>query len=166
MANVRFLELLAKEYPNLEAATSEIINLTAILSLPKGTEYFLSDLHGEHEAFIHMLKSASGTIKDKIDEYYGEILSEKERDDLAALVYNPEAEIKRRKVSEKDFDKWCKAVIYRLITICKSVSSKYTRSKVRRSLPKYSAYIMDELLHADDEENRIHYYQEIINSFI
>ncbi|MCQ2551177.1 MAG: fructose-1,6-bisphosphatase [Clostridia bacterium] len=166
MANIRFLELLAKDYPNLEAATSEIVNLTAILSLPKGTEYFLSDLHGEHEAFIHMLKSASGTIKDKIDENYGEFLSEKERDDLAALIYNAEAEIKRRKKSEKDFNKWCKAVIYRLITICKSVSTKYTRSKVRRNLPKYSAYIIDELLHADDEENRLQYYQEIINTIV
>lgn len=166
MANVRFLELLAKEYPNMEAATSEIVNLTAILSLPKGTEYFLSDLHGEHEAFIHMLKSASGTIKDKIDEHYGEILSEKERDNLAALIYNPEAEIKRRKKSEKDFGKWCKNAIYRLLTICKSVSTKYTRSKVRRSLPKYSAYIMDELLHADDEENRLNYYEQIINTIV
>lgn len=166
MANIRFLELLAKDYPNIEAATSEIINLTAILSLPKGTEYFLSDLHGEHEAFIHMLKSASGTIKDKIDEHYGQVLSEKERDALAALIYNPEAEIKRRKKSEKDFNKWVRTVIYRLITICKSVSTKYTRSKVRRNLPKYSAYIMDELLHADDEENRLHYYDEIINSIV
>lgn len=166
MANIRFLELLAKDYPNLEAATSEIVNLTAILSLPKGTEYFLSDLHGEHEAFVHMLKSASGTIKDKIDEHYSDILSDKERDDLAALIYNPDAEIKRRKKSEKDFGKWEKTVVYRLLTICKSVSTKYTRSKVRRNLPKYSAYIMDELLHADDEENRLHYYQEIINSIV
>ncbi len=166
MANLRFLELLAKDYPNMEAATSEIVNLTALMALPKGTEYFLSDLHGEHEAFVHMIKSASGTIKDKIDEHFGEVLSDQERDALAALVYNAEAEIKRRKKSEKDFGKWCKTVIYRLLTICKSVSTKYTRDKVRKSLPKYSAYIMDELLHADDEENRAHYYQEIINSIV
>lgn len=166
MADLKFLNLLAMDYPNIKAASAEIINLRAILALPKGTEYFLSDLHGEHEAFIHMLKSASGTIKGKIDEYYGGVLSEADRDDLAALIYNAEAEIKRRKVSEVDFDKWCTTVIYRLVTICKSVSTKYTRSKVRRRLPKYAGYSMDELLHADDEENRLYYYSEIIKSIV
>ena len=97
MADIKFLELLSKDYPNIQAASAEIINLRAILALPKGTEYCLSDLHGEHEAFIHMLKSASGTIKAKIDEHYSGILSEKDRDDLASLIYNAEAEIKRRK---------------------------------------------------------------------
>ena len=106
MADLKYLELLAKDYPNLEAASAEIINLNAILALPKGTEYFLSDLHGEHEAFIHMLKSASGTIRMKIDEHYGGILSEQDRDDLAALIYNPQAELKRRHKSEADFNKW------------------------------------------------------------
>ncbi len=166
MADLKYLELLSKEYPNLEAASSEIINLNAILALPKGTEYFLSDLHGEHEAFIHMLKSASGTIRMKIDEYYGGILSEQDRDDLAALIYNAEAELKRRHKNEKDFDKWCTTVIYRLITICRSVSTKYTRSKVRKLLPKHLAYAMDELLHADDESNKNHYYESIIKSIV
>lgn len=106
MAGIKFLELLSKDYPNIKAATAEIINLNAILALPKGTEYFLSDLHGEHEAFVHMLKSASGTIKAKIDEHYGRVLSEGDREDLAALIYNAKAEINRRKKSEKDFDKW------------------------------------------------------------
>ncbi len=166
MADIKYLELLSKDYPNIKAATAEMINLSAILALPKGTEYFLSDLHGEHEAFIHMLKSASGTIKSKIDEQYAGILSEGDREDLAALIYNPEAEIKRREKSEPDFDKWCMTIIYRLVTICKSVSTKYTRSKVRRKLPKYLDYAMDELLHADDEENRSHYYHEIINTIV
>lgn len=166
MADLKFLNLLAKDYPNVKAASEEIINLRAILALPKGTEYFLSDLHGEHEAFIHMLKSASGTIKIKIDECYGGVLSESDRDDLAALIYNAEAEIKRRKKSENDFDKWCTTVIYRLVTICKAVSTKYTRSKVRRRLPMYADYSIDELLHADDEENRLHYYSEIIRSIV
>ncbi|MDY2960355.1 MAG: fructose-1,6-bisphosphatase [Hornefia sp.] len=166
MADIKYLELLAKDYPNIEAASAEIINLNAILALPKGTEYFLSDLHGEHEAFIHMLKSASGTIRSKIDEHYGGVLSEQDRSDLAALIYNADAEIKRRKKSEKDFAQWCTTVIYRLITICKSVSTKYTRSRVRRRLPKYLDYAMDELLHADDEENKNHYYESIINSII
>ena len=93
MADIKYLELLSKDYPNIAAASAEIINLNAILALPKGTEYFLSDLHGEHEAFIHMLKSASGTIRSKIDEHYGGILSEQDREDLAALIYNADAEI-------------------------------------------------------------------------
>ena len=166
MADIKYLNLLSRDYPNIKAATAEMINLSAILALPKGTEYFLSDLHGEHEAFIHMLKSASGTIKTKIDEQYAGILSETDREDLAALIYNPEAEIKRREKSEPDFDQWCMTIIYRLVTICKSVSTKYTRSKVRRMLPKYLDYAMDELLHADDEENRAHYYHEIINTIV
>ena len=166
MADLKYLNRLAKDYPNIMAASAEIINLKAILALPKGTEYFLSDLHGEHEAFIHMLKSASGTIKGKIDEHYGSVLSEKDRDDLAALIYNAEAEIARRKKTESNFDDWCSTAIYRLITICKSVSTKYTRSRVRNRLPKYMDYSMDELLHADDDANRAHYYEQIINSVV
>ena len=137
MADLKYLKRLSRDYPNIKAASAEIINLKAILALPKGTEYFLSDLHGEHEAFIHMLKSASGTIKMKIDEHFENILSEKERDDLAALIYNAEAEIARRKKIEPNFNDWCSIAIYRLITICKSVSTKYTRARVRKRLPKY-----------------------------
>ncbi|MBQ9179590.1 MAG: fructose-1,6-bisphosphatase [Firmicutes bacterium] len=161
-----FLELLSKKFPNKMAATAEIINLRAILALPKGTEYFLSDLHGEHEAFIHMIKSASVVIKAKIDEIYDDELNDEERDELAALIYNPEAEIKRRKKSEEDFDRWCYIAIFRLLQVCKAVSTKYTRSKVRKALPKYFGYAMDELLHADDEENRTHYYDEILQSIV
>ena len=106
MADIKLLELLSKDYPNIRAATAEIVNLNAILALPKGTEYFLSDLHGEHEAFIHMLKSASGTIKHKIDEHYGRVLNEEDREALAALIYDPQAELKRRKNSNINFDKW------------------------------------------------------------
>jgi len=161
-----FLELLAEKFPNRMAATAEIINLRAILALPKGTEYFLSDLHGEHEAFIHMVKSASGVIKAKIDEAFDDELTEEECNELASLIYNPEAEIKRRKKSEQDFDRWCYIAIYRMLQVCRSVSTKYTRSKVRKALPKYFGYAMDELLHADDEENRTHYYDEIFQSII
>lgn len=96
MSDIRFLTLLADRYPNVQAASAEIINLSAILALPKGTEYFFSDLHGEHEAFVHMLKSCSGTIKDKIDERFGDELTEEERDGLAALFYDAGAEIRRR----------------------------------------------------------------------
>lgn len=158
-----FLKLLANKFPNAKAATSEIINLRAILALPKGTEYFLSDLHGEHEAFIHMIQSASGIIKSKIDELFEGKLTEKERYDLAALIYNPKAEIKRRQ-KQSDYYEWCYKSIYNMIDVCRSVSTKYTRSKVRNLLARDYAYILDELLHADDEANRAHYYKEIITA--
>lgn len=166
MIDKHFLRLLAKDYPNIKKASAEIINLRAILALPKGTEYFLSDIHGEHEAFIHMLKSASGVIRSKIDEVFRSELSEEERDRLAGLVYNAEAEIMRVRKEGADYDMWCRHNIFRLILILKSVSTKYTRSKVRKRMPKEFGYIMDELLHADDEANKAHYYGEIINSLI
>ncbi len=166
MFEEKYLKLLAKEYPSIEKASAEIINLRAILSLPKGTEYFFSDLHGEHEAFVHMMKSASGVIHSKIEELFERRLPEKDREQLASLIYNAEAELERRHKEESDMDEWCKMAIYRLIEVCKSVSTKYTRSKVRKRLPKDSAYILDELLHADDEANRAHYYSEIINSIV
>ncbi len=166
MVDKRLLKHLSKKYPDVKSATEEIVNLSAILSLPKGTEYFLSDLHGEHEAFIHMLKSASGVIKAKIEEIFGPDLNRDERNELAALVYNAQAEMKRRKKSEADFNKWCKISILRLVLICKAVSTKYTRSKVRKRLPKEFAYILDELLHADDEANKGNYYGQIINSIV
>lgn len=166
MIDKQYLELLSKDYPNRKAATSRIINLRAVLALPKGTEYFLSDLHGEHEAFVHMIKSASGVIRAKVDEIFGNEMTEEDRYDLAALVYNAKAEIKRKKKEDRNFNSWCFATIYRMIQICKSVSTKYTRSKVRKELPGYWGYIIDELLHADDEANRSHYYNEIIASIV
>ena len=166
MIDQRLLRHLSKKYPNIKAATEEIVNLSAILALPKGTEYFLSDLHGEHEAFIHMLKSASGVIRSKIEEFFGPELTRDERDELAALVYNAEAEIKRRKRSGEDFEKWCKVSIFRLVVICKSVTNKYTRSKVRKRLPKEYAYIIDELLHNSDDENKGNYYGQIIATIV
>lgn len=166
MIDKHLLRHLSKKYPNVKAATEEIVNLNAILSLPKGTEYFLSDLHGEHEAFVHMLKSASGVIKSKIDEIFGPDLSSEERAELASLVYNADAEIKRKKKSEADFEKWCKESIFRLVLICKSVSDKYTRSKVRKRLPKEYTYILDELLHAEDEANKGNYYGQIISTIV
>ena len=166
MIDQRLLRHLSKKYPNIKAATEEIVNLSAILALPKGTEYFLSDLHGEHEAFIHMLKSASGVIRSKIEEFFGPELTRDERDELAALIYNAEAEIKRRKRSGEDFEKWCKVSIFRLVVICKSVTNKYTRSKVRKRLPKEYAYIIDELLHNSDDENKGNYYGKIIANIV
>ena len=166
MDNEQFLKLLSKDFPTVKKASAEIINLMAILSLPKGTEYFFSDLHGEHEAFVHMIKSASGVIILKINELFGKSLSNRERGWLASLIYNPEAEISRCKKAGVEMGDWYKVSIYRLIEVCKSVSTKYTRSKVRKRLPKGADYILDELLHADDEANREHYYEEIINSIV
>ncbi|MGI6722496.1 MAG: fructose-1,6-bisphosphatase [Anaerovoracaceae bacterium] len=162
----RLLKLMAKKYPNRKSATGEIINLRAVLALPKGTEYFFSDLHGEYEAFVHMLKSASGVIKSKIDEIFAGEMDDEEREQLASLIYNAKAELRRRKAEEPNFNRWCYKTIYRLIQVCKSVSTKYTRSKVRKQLPEYWGASMDELLHADDEANRAHYYGEIITSVI
>lgn len=166
MNDLRFLNLLSEKYPNVWAAAAEIINLRSITALPKGTEYFLSDLHGEHEAFVHMIKSASGNIKYKIDNHFEGVLSEEDRDALAALIYDADSELKRRKKSEDDFDKWCSQVIYHLIDVCWLVSSKYTRKKVRKRMPPYLGDAMDELLHSKDEENKAHYYDAIISSVL
>lgn len=163
----KFLELLVQKYPNRVAAAAEIINLRAILALPKGTEYYLSDLHGEHEAFIHMIKSASGVIRSKVDELFNDEMDEEGRDRLSSLIYNAEAEIARvKKDPNIDFNSWCYKNIFRLILVCQSCANKYTRSKVRKRLPEYWAYSLDELLHAEDEANKGNYYSQIINSVI
>lgn len=165
--NLKFLKLLSEKYPNRQAASAEIINLSAILALPKGTEFYLSDLHGEHEAFIHMIKSGSGVIRTKIDEIFSEELSREECDKLASLVYNATAEIKRVKKDKNiDFKQWSIENIFRLLLICKSCTNKYTRSKVRKKLPKYWAYSLDELLHTGDEPNKSNYYSGIISSIV
>ena len=166
MSDIQFLQLLAEKYPNRSAARTEIINLRAILALPKPTEFFLSDIHGEYDAFHYFVRSGSGMIRMRIDEAFGNILTEKECDDLASLIYNPDAEIARRKKSEPDFDEWCRIAIRRLITICRIVSNKYTRSKVKKKLPPASAYVMDELLFADDVPDRHKYYDEITDTIL
>ena len=130
----KYLKLLAKEYPTIDSVASEMVNLSAIRSLPKGTEYFFSDLHGEYEAFLHMLKSASGIIKKKIDLVFGKTVSNAEREALASLIYYPEKEIKALSGRNLITDEWKRLTIYRLILICESVSAKYTRSRVRKPL--------------------------------
>ena len=165
MTDEHYLKLLAKKYPNAEAAASEIINLRAIMSLPKGTEYFFSDLHGEHEAFLFQLKSASGVVRKKIDELFEQSISGEERAALAKLVYYPELELSCARKRE-NFADWCRITIYRLVEVCKEASSKYTRSKVRKKLPENFAYIIDELLHADGGKNKPHYHSEIIRTIV
>ena len=166
MPDINYLKLLAEKYPNRRRARTEIINLRAILALPKATEFFLSDIHGEYDAFHYFVRSGSGMIRMRIDEVFGNILTESECDDLASLIYNPEAEMARREKNEHDFDAWSKVAIRRLIAICRVVSNKYTRSKVKRRLPELSSYIMDELLFMDDVPDRHKYYDEIIDTII
>ena len=162
----KYLKLLAKEYPNIDSAASEMVNLSAIRSLPKGTEYFFSDLHGEYESFLHMLKSASGMIKIKIDIVFGKTVSKAERENLANLIYYPEKEIKSLKEKNLLTDEWKRLSIYRLILVCEAVSAKYPRSRVRKSAPKELVYILDELLNVTDDVNKDFYYDEIINTII
>lgn len=167
MRDLAYLKLMAREYPTIKAASSEIINLTAIQGLPKGTEYFFSDLHGEYEAFVHLLKSASGIIREKITETFSHIMPEKEEAQLARLIYYPERILSQMELKGQVDDDWQRVTIYRLVQICKVVSSKYTRSKVRKKLPPEFAYVIDELLHVDyNDDNKRIYYNEIIRSII
>ncbi|WP_303820124.1 fructose-1,6-bisphosphatase [Ruminococcus flavefaciens] len=164
--DMKYLRLLAKEYPTIESAASEIINLSAIRSLPKGTEYFFSDMHGEYEAFLHMLRSASGMIKIKIDLVLGKTVSAADREKLAELIYYPEKEISRLTVSGELSDEWKRLSIYRLILVCETVSAKYTRSRIRKRIPEDMVYILDELLNVTDDVNKDYYYDEIISAII
>lgn len=164
--DVRSLELLSKQYPTIQSATAEVINLNAIKCLPKGTEYFFSDLHGEYEGFIHLLRSASGVIRTKIEELFGCTISKEERENLAELIYHPERVLKNSERTEKEDKEWQTIMIYRLVKVCKTCSTKYTRSKVRKKMPQEYAYIIDELLHADVDLDKEFYYQEIIRSII
>ncbi|MBP3857932.1 MAG: fructose-1,6-bisphosphatase [Ruminiclostridium sp.] len=162
----KYLTMLAKEYPTIESAAAEIINLSAIRSLPKGTEYFFSDMHGEYEAFLHMLRSASGMIKNKIDTALGKTVSNYDRERLAALIYYPEKELKRLASAEEITDEWRSLTIYRLIIVLEAVSAKYTRSRIRKRVPEDLVYILDELLNVTDDVNKDFYYDEIINSIL
>lgn len=167
MRDLDYLKLLAKEYPTVRLACSEIINLRAIMGLPKGTEYFFSDLHGEYEAFLHLLKSSSGIIREKIRQTFGYIIPEEEQMDLANLIYYPDRVMNKMTLAGKNTEDWQKVTIYRLVRICKEVSSKYTRSKVRKKMPQEFAYAIDELLHVDDnDENKKVYYSEIIQTIL
>lgn len=169
MSNIKYLELLAKDFPNIGSVANEIINLKAIRRLPKGTEYFFSDLHGEYSAFSHMLRSASGIIKTKINDIFETTVTEEERNQLATLIYYPEAALANvnETLQDRELDEWKKITIFRLIQMCKIVSTKYTRSKVRKKIPSDYAYIIDEMLHADyGDYDKKKYYNEFINSII
>jgi len=165
--DVHYLKMLAKQYPTVQAASSEIINLQAILNLPKGTEHFISDVHGEYEAFLHILNSASGVVREKLDELYGNSLSRSDLDQLATLIYYPEEKIEEVRQTDQDIEEWYRITLHRLIEVCRLVCSKYTRSKVRKALPKEYAYIIDELLHTHYEDSdKRDYYENIIATII
>lgn len=150
--DIRYLELLAQNFRNIAAASTEIINLEAILNLPKGTEHFLADIHGEYEAFQHVLKNGSGSIKRKVNEIFGNTLRESEKKELCTLIYYPREKLELVKAKEKQIDEWYMVTLNQLIKVCQSVSSKYTRSKVRKALPPEFSYIIQELLHESSAE--------------
>lgn len=166
-AEKKYLELLAEKFPTVQEVCTEIINLQAILNLPKGTEHFLSDLHGEYESFLHILKNASGVIKAKIDETFQNSMTNEERKKLATLIYYPEEKLELIKKQNNQMEEFYRITLYRLIEVCKVVSSKYSRSKVRKAMPKEYEYIIDELLHAKQNMNdKEFYYNQIINTII
>ena len=165
--DLRYLHLLSNTYPTVADAASEIINLEAIQNLPKSTEHFLADLHGEHEAFIHVLKNASGNIKRKVGEIFGNTIRETEKKELCTLIYYPEQKLELIKAAEEDLDDWYRITIHQLVRVCRDVSSKYTRSKVRKNLPEEFSYIIEELLHErTDDQDKAAYVAVIVDTVI
>jgi len=164
---LRYLNMLARQYPTVQAASTEIVNLQAIMSLPKGTEHFISDVHGEYEAFLHILHSCSGVVREKIDELFATNVSRSERDQLGTLIYYPEEKLEELREQIDDLSEWYRITLHRLVEVCRLVTSKYTRSKVRTALPKEYAYILEELIHTRSEEaDKRDYYENIINTII
>ena len=164
---LQYLQLLSKTFPTIADASTEIINLQAILNLPKGTEHFLADIHGAYESFQHVLKNASGNIKRKVNELFGNQIRDTELRDLCTLIYYPEQKLEMVKLVEEDINDWYHITIHQLVTICRDVSSKYTRSKVRKSLPKEFSYIIQELLHEhSDDIDKAGYVTAVIDSMI
>lgn len=164
---LRYLQRLAELFPNIAKASTEIINLQSILNLPKGTEHFITDIHGEYEAFSHVLRNGSGAVKKKIDDVFGHTLGRAEKKGLATLIYYPREKIDLVKKKEEHMDDWYRITLYRLIEVCKTVASKYTRSKVRKALPKDFAYVIEELITEKSEVlDKGAYYDSIVDTII
>ena len=164
---LRYLKMLARQYPTVRAAGTEIINLQAILNLPKGCEHFISDVHGEHEAFLHILNSCSGVVRERLDLLFANSIPRAELDQLATLIYYPEEKLEELKPQIADLDEWYRITLHRLIELCRLVSSRYSRSKVRKALPSDYAYIIEELLHThSDEFDKREYFENIIATII
>ncbi len=166
--NMKYLRLLSEKYPSIRATTREIINLTAILNLPKGTEHFMSDLHGEYEAFCHILNNCSGVIREKLDLIYADSLSAEEKDELCTLIYYPADKLRLNRREMNLSREWYRTTLERMIELARTLSSKYTRSKVRKAMPEDYAYIIDELLHAqkDEDNNQVRYHNNILDTII
>lgn len=164
---MKYLQLLAQSFPNIPEASTEIINLQAILNLPKGTEHFVADIHGEYEAFRHILKNASGNIQRKVNELFGNLMRESDARELCTLIYYPDQKLELIKAAEENIDDWYHITIHNLVAVCRLVSSKYTRSKVRKALPRSFSYIIQELLHErTDDANKADYVNVIIDTII
>ena len=165
--DLRYLSLLARQFPTVQAASREIIHLQAILNLPKGCEHFISDVHGEYEAFLHVLNSCSGVVKEKLRDLYGTAMTRAELEQLATLIYYPEEKLADLKGKIADMEEWYAITIHRLVELCRMVAGRYTRSKVRKALPQDYAYMIEELLHThrDDPEKR-DYFESIITAII
>lgn len=165
--DIRLLQLLAQTFPCIESASSEIINLEAIQNLPKGTEHFVADIHGEHEAFLHILRNASGNIKRKVEELFSTTLNQEEINELCTLIYYPEQKLEMIEAQENDLPNFYARTLLRLIQVCQSVTSKYTRSKVRKVLPRQYAYIIEELLHENPfDDDKEAYFGRIIETIV
>ncbi len=163
----RYLERLSEIYPTIAKASTEVINLQAILNLPKGTEHFLTDIHGEYEAFSHVLKNGSGSVRRKIDDVFGNTMSSRDKQALATLIYYPREKVDMVKREESNMDDWYKITLYRLIEVCKRTASKYTRSKVRKALPQDFAYVIEELITEKAElSDKESYYNSIVSTII
>ncbi len=165
--DLRYLKLLSNNFPTIADASTEIINLEAILNLPKGTEHFLTDLHGEDEAFLHVLKNASGVVRRKVEDIFGNTLRESSKSELCTLIYYPEEKLVLVREKEKDLNDWYRTTLHQVIAVARLVSSKYSRSKMRKSLPKDFAYVIEELLHElQQDPDKQDYFNSIINSII
>ena len=164
----KYLSLLSMQYPSIRAVCTEIINLQSVLNLPKGTEHFMSDLHGEYQAFFHILNNCSGVIREKVKVLFGDELTHQERSELCTLIYYPEEKLERLKSEGKINNDWYKVTIRRLIELVRFLSSKYPRNRVREAMPKEYSFIIDELLHAqqDEDNNQLVYHEKIIETLI
>ncbi len=164
---LRYLQLLAKQYPTVQAASTQIIQLQSILNLPKGTEHFMSDIHGEYEAFLHILNSCSGEVREKINEVFGNTMSQRDRNDLATLIYYPKAKLALVADQEKNLEEWYRITIHQLVQLARFVSIKHTRNKVRSMMPKSYEEIIDELVHIRDEDgSKRYHFENIIDTII
>ena len=164
---LHYLQLLSKQYPTVQEAGSEIIKLRAVLNLPKGTEHFMSDIHGEHEAFLHIMNSGSGEIREKLQELFSGVMLQQDINDLATLIYYPKAKMSMVYDTQNNMDEWYYITLQRLVQVCRYVSHKHTRSRVRSYIPEGYKDVIDELLHLrDDQDDRRNQFRSILDTIV